>query len=887
MKKQWITENLKDSFSCLMGDDVVQTTVLRLQPFFGENQVNLRDDCFPPQGYTSFDFRFLVEKCNREAIVCVGFGKPFEYTLPRDCQVVVTLASDRLCLQDGDLSDTVSMADSACSLQITYSENHLAVRCGDATASLDVPAEHMIGYCSVWNEQGNANVSSIQLFSDCSAAPYTTQQRLAKKAEWQEWRMRRNQTAVEAFAEYLEKHPEERLSRPLELLVERRMVRVGQSLTVRVEAHTAEPPIIFVTPNYLGEQAGERKRLPVTFTANADGWRGKYELTMQTAGNTRIEAVTGELRIVRNIAVYDTGYLVVTPWIGSNFPLVDEALHQYDLPGDYWLGDHATPLDDPPEKFLELVREQRKLAYRYGDRTVPFINANWLMTGTVEGNIFELPAACQEQGLQATLRMLALAGFDSTELVASYTFGNETPTILEKLGIKAITSLCIWQNWQDGNWKINHWGAPNAPYYPAEDDFRRAGKKRGIMAFSMGTTSNVRNYSIYTMDGCPTLVCPGQRYTGQLAQHYNIQRFYDTFEGYLQDARNNATPTYVTIAIEDFGGRTDWRLANERALNYIVGRARTERIIFASAADIADFYAAEYPALQPTAYLQPDFYCGYRVDDKPALLPDRIEVDHQQYLAMFRKGEALPQFLFDYTREWNCALFDSAERNRFGLFNPDRVLADRLTPKQVDRRGLSVQISRQLCADVLTLTFDVTAQSPVSRLPLAVFDIPLTDCRITYGSTAAYFLSDGQTGATHLVAEFSNILVGHQRLQLRIQGMLIHPKERLSCIQDMLCVREAEAPKTDENGTLLTARKAPHCYLWSHDGAQAIRVSFDGSRLPGAWLAGNDGRRSEAKSGVWSFTINQDWRNEAPILFGATAEQLEASLLSLEYGDRL
>ena len=59
MKKQWITENLKDSFSCLMGDDVVQTTVLRLQPFFGENQVNLRDDCFPPQGYTSFDLSLI------------------------------------------------------------------------------------------------------------------------------------------------------------------------------------------------------------------------------------------------------------------------------------------------------------------------------------------------------------------------------------------------------------------------------------------------------------------------------------------------------------------------------------------------------------------------------------------------------------------------------------------------------------------------------------------------------------------------------------------------------------------------------------------------------------------------------------------------------------
>ena len=52
--------------------------------------------------------------------------------------------------------------------------------------------------------------------------------------------------------------------------------------------------------------------------------------------------------------------------------------------------------------------------------------------------------------------------------------------------MKALTSLCAWQNWQDGGWKINHCGVSNQPYYPADDDFRRAGKERDLMCFTMG-----------------------------------------------------------------------------------------------------------------------------------------------------------------------------------------------------------------------------------------------------------------------------------------------------------------------------------------------------------------------------------------------------------------
>jgi hypothetical protein len=130
-------------------------------------------------------------------------------------------------------------------------------------------------------------------------------------------------------------------------------------------------------------------------------------------------------------------------------------------------------------------------------------------------------------------------GFDRMELVASYTPDATTIEIMEDLGVKGLTSLCAWQNWEDGGWRINHCGVSNQPYYPADDDFRRSGNKRDIMCFTMGSSSCNRNYSIMVLDGCPSNIVPGERYFDHRVIHYNIQRFYDIFDGYIADSKNN------------------------------------------------------------------------------------------------------------------------------------------------------------------------------------------------------------------------------------------------------------------------------------------------------------------------------------------------------------
>ena len=155
------------------------------------------------------------------------------------------------------------------------------------------------------------------------------------------------------------------------------------------------------------------------------------------------------------------------------------------------------------------------------------------------------------------------------------------------------------------DWKINHCGVANQPYYPSTDDFRRAGKQRDIMCFTMGNASCNRNYSIMVLDGCPTNIVPGERYLANRVVNQQMQRFYDTFDGYINDSQNNNSLLTVTIALESFSGKMDWNATNEAAIRYMVKKAASEKIIFTSAADIADYHRKNNLDMQSAAEMIP------------------------------------------------------------------------------------------------------------------------------------------------------------------------------------------------------------------------------------------------------------------------------------------
>ena len=73
-------------------------------------------------------------------------------------------------------------------------------------------------------------------------------------------------------------------------------------------------------------------------------------------GNTRIEFWNDCCKTVRQVAVLDEGYLAVIPWIGDNKPYLDEELHRFDLPGDYWMPEPQI-CENPKETIEKFTKE--------------------------------------------------------------------------------------------------------------------------------------------------------------------------------------------------------------------------------------------------------------------------------------------------------------------------------------------------------------------------------------------------------------------------------------------------------------------------------------------------------------------------------------------------
>lgn len=661
----------------------------------------------------------------------------------------------------------------------------------------------------------------------------------------------RREGCLEALRNYLKDHGPERGG---EITVSERLVDRGATVLIRLTCYGSDNAALTVTHDCFCPDS-QPEQIPLHFEKRGEDYFTEIRLTLDVPGNTRVEYWANKEKQVRQIAVLDEGYMAVIPWVGATRPYFGEELHRFDLPGDYW----ATPpfCQDPEETlrgFASFLQGNR----RYGDRLVSFINGKTFVPDSETDCLFEIPRAVQERGFRQLREMMELLGCGPMELVASYTPGHDTLEILEELGVKGLTSLCAWQNWMDGGWKINHCGVANQPYYPAPDDFRRAGEQRDILCFTMGNATCNRNYSIMALDSCPTNVVPGERYLSHRVLNHQVQRFYDVFDGYIADAKNNTQLLTVTVALESFRGLMDWTATNEAAVRYMVKKAGTEKIVFTSAADAADYHTQRNMSMQEAYFFQPDFYYGYHNGTLPGRVDDRIEADTPRYLAVVRRGSALPMYFYDYTKPWENDLFEDVERNVFGLVNPDEHAPSECCPKQVYTEDMTIQTLWQ--EDELQIR--IQSGSPKERMVTGVFDVPYeADAVMVFDKEDLTFrkIRDPFTGNLHLFVDLGALEAGETLITGRVSGT-----KRTPVAAEIL---------QDGFGAMYFG---DHAYLRSLDRDRAIRVEMDAPE--GAWLRLISGDRICAKDGKLSFTVNTDWADEAPILYGYPKEHLEKNV---------
>lgn len=810
----------------------------------------LRDTVVNPNCWSGTKIKIEYRGFGDVENLVLCFGKPYanEKAETASVRAEITKGKTGVCESGVCVENDFSMPESGV-LYISVSEHEMKV--GDAKFELKC---ELCGYFEMYSERGRLEITSIEV--EAAAAPYTLEEHDEALLKWRHRELDKRDSWLDALERYISENPMALPQKKGELTVSPRIADVGDEVVVRAVSFCGRNAALTVTQNSLGENA-TCEAIPLAWTRDNGVYRAEFKFKAETAGNTRVEFWVGEEKIVRQVAVIGKGCMAVIPWIGENRPYIDEELHRFDIAGDYWMCEPSV-CENPRhtiEKFEKFIKNHRK----YGDGTACFVNATALLPLSETDSLFELDRESQERGLAQIKRQMELLDYEHMELVASYTPDATSIEIMEKLGVKALTSLCAWQNWQDSGWKINHCGVSNQPYYPANDDFRRSGDERQLMCFTMGNASCNRNYSIMAYDACPTNAVPGERYLENYVVNQNQQRFFDAFDGYIADKDNNPDSLMtVTVAIESFAGRMDWNAANEMAIRYMMKKAAHEKIVFTSAADISDYHRVRKMKMQEAFFFQPDYYYGYHNGTMPGRIDDRIEVDTREYLAVVRRGSGLPMYFYDYTVPWASKQFEKTERNEFGLVDPDEHKPSECVPKQVYTED--VKLGARI--DGKCVLISAECESEKKKMVTGVFDIPFEkDFGISTDKADVRVkkIYDKWTGNTHLFVDLGRLPKGKSEVKITLDGA---PRKCVSA--------------EDVHDGFAAMWFGDHAYLRSCDKETAIRVEIPAPK--GAYIRLISGEKIFESDGKLCFTVNTAWFDEAPMLVNYGRDEFSEAL---------
>lgn len=809
--------------------------------------ITLRDTVVHPNGWAGTKLVMDFVDFSDTTVLSFCFGKPFANDIPTTAKKNLIITRNKITLDDIEYE---YKSEYCGSLDIQILENEMLV-CGNA---FKINAESLSGYLDICATGGAFTMTGFCV--ETKNAPYTEEEHTNKLITWRHAQLDKADKCIDELENYIKENPDILPKRGGELIVPCRIADIGAKTTIRVISYGTRNASLSVTKNCYSHDA-EPEQIELKWEKSGDDYVAEIELSLDVAGNTKIEYWANLEKIVRQIAVLDKGYMAVIPWIGSNKPFVDEEIHRFDLPGDYWFyAPRTADAKDVVEKYIPYLRNSR----RYGDRPVPFVNAKQIIPNAETDTLFELDRVSQERGFAQIKRQLQVMGYDEMELVASYTPDAVTMDILNKLGVKGLTSLCAWQNWHDGGWEINHCGVSNQPYFPADDNFRRSDStKNGLMCFTMGNSSCNRNYSIMALDSCPSNAVPGERYLNNYVVNQGVQRFFDAFDGYIQDSKNNDTLMTVTVAIEAFSGRMDWNAANEAAIRHIVKRAATEKIVFTSAADISDYHKLHNLKMQEAYFFQPDYYYGYGNGTMPGRIDDRLEAITSDYLAVIRRSSMLPMYFYDYTVEW-ASNDEEPERNEFGQVDPDEHKASECVPKQVYREDMTIT------SDISNNTITISATTPVDKKKMVtgVFDVPFEadfEAMIDKSDATVKKITDKWTNNTHLFIDMGALKAGETIIKIKINGTPRVP-QNAEYIKDGFCAMWF----------------GNHAYLRSSDREGAIGVTLPAP--DGAYIKLISGEKVYAHDGVLNFTVNTAWFDESPTLYGYPKDEFAKAIES-------
>ncbi|MET0263064.1 MAG: hypothetical protein ABW223_09220, partial [Rariglobus sp.] len=410
---------------------------------------------------------------------------------------------------------------------------------------------------------------------------------------------------------------------------------------------------------------------------------------------------------------------------------------------DYYI---EVPRADLAKSFSATDPRWRAYERLHGDAIHPHAMANAL--GGIlpehahdDPNWDSLPQPSIEAKLRALQTWWTAQGFLPLDRLATYTPSNPLVRACRATGIRVIHSLCAEQNWSDGEWIINHWGMPTAPYWIADDDFRKAGPNATAGDGVMGIIMNHYQVLLPHLTHWGDFVLSPSHFTRWLRAADSGEES-TRFRQFLADTVRGGTPLgdnpFFFVAGFEFGrtfGTADMTDYNRTGLRRLVELSAREKLAFATSSDVRAYHDRHVRgALASRVFRQRDSWSGVTVNGKPGEAGDSIVIERDDYKALIREDSALPFFYYDYRRTWTFSPRDIHMPDDFAA-----ACASELTVELSANGRLIVSAAKPLSRPTPVAVWDATVvAAPRTALPLR----PLDDRR----AVSLYELPAGWSG---------------------------------------------------------------------------------------------------------------------------------------------
>lgn len=466
----------------------------------------------------------------------------------------------------------------------------------------------------------------------------------------------------------------------MSLWIENGLVKPGEEVRIVVTDRSQNAPkskSVTIYPLYLETGRAIRETLPLEWNIKPDSQtevEAEVIYIPTRPGNYYAEVITEDGPRSAYFSVWEPGITVVSFWApfadsihsrGNHRDLYMEEVRAYKLPMDFELmlvGDHT--FTDAWYLHRKLRKAQQEVAAdvlpffdgAYFHRLHPDFMArlNYDEAGRMPDPTFHGLTTEQCQLLiEGARRYWARWGYRDFSGISTYSPSNSLMAACRQAGVRWVSGLFPEYDFTDGRslwqsaWVQRHAGMPEFPYYPGEDDFRKAGARGddGLMIFPADRRNPVLNHAGFYAHGTDSQNC---------IRHYPdaaADKLMEYAEVFIRNNRllKAESPFVLSFTLQmddlDCEGMVD---VNREMLRSLAQRARAGDVIFAHKRHIQRYYSRNEPAT-------PDIACC--VGD---LLAD-----------------AAPEVVkrFHYSRGHADSAGTSAEANRadYDLFGPDYV----------------------------------------------------------------------------------------------------------------------------------------------------------------------------------------------------------------------